>query len=312
MFIESLAYDSFKAVHYDIWSKFSHLGEQVMQTSLESFRGSKTKSDASQALLGETLDMSKKDALAEARRLSGKGTSGSDLIPNVEKPSDKADSSWQERERKLSQDGFQAMMEQDYKKAAKVFKELLEIQKSQYGPESKPVANTLLDLGVALTRDKRPQEGEPILEKSVSLMEKLYGSEHQHVGVALRELGRNYLDQGKFGKAEEVLDRSVKIMESQLGENHPITAFHLTDAAKAKGKLGKFDEAEQGFKRALNILENDTEHFGPNSRTVANVLEAYAEMLLATGTSGNAKRAEEMMGRVRTIRDGQVKRSGTA
>jgi len=215
------------------------------------------------------------------------------------------------------------------KEARAYLQESLRIREKALGQDHPDVLESMSNLGVLLWLQKEYVEAASLLERAVAGYQKVLGPANSEVGRQMTNLANVYLDQRQFDKAEPLYLRALEIREKALGPTHPDVGHTLNRLADLRKKQGRFPEAivllEKSiatYNKALgpdsvessisrNNLANlyrDRRRFdlaeplyqkalagiekamGPTNPNVAEVLDAYSEMLKKDGRSSEAER----------------------
>ncbi len=135
-------------------------------------------------------------------------------------------------------------------------------------------------LGVALTRQGRHEEAEPVLRQAVEERSRLLGEEHPETVAAATNLALVLLDEGHYREAEQRLSRALAAAEHTLPPDDPIIARIVADLADARKELGRYREAEDLYRRAIATTRG---RLGDRHPQVAFAVNNLAADLLAMG-----------------------------
>src|SRR5204863_4542382 len=84
------------------------------------------------------------------------------------------------------------------------------------------------NLGLLLYRERKYDEAQRLLRKTLPLASTTLGNQHRNVAILLNTLSLVLLDQGKnLPEAESLMKQAVEIGEKSLGPEHPDTATWL-------------------------------------------------------------------------------------
>jgi CHAT domain-containing protein/Tfp pilus assembly protein PilF len=175
-----------------------------------------------------------------------------------------------------------------YTEAEPLFKRVLEIDETEFGPDHAKIATDLENLADLYRVQGRAAEAGPLYDRSLAIREKTLGSEHVQVADILNKQGMLSFAQGRYAEAEQAFKRALAIKEKQLGPDHPDVATILVNLALAYGAQGRYAEAAPLNERALAIKEKQ---LGPDSPDVAVGLNSQAMMYFAQGRYGEAEQA---------------------
>ncbi|HJU15371.1 MAG TPA: CHAT domain-containing tetratricopeptide repeat protein [Stellaceae bacterium] len=147
-------------------------------------------------------------------------------------------------------------------------------------------ANSLNRQAVALYREGRYAEAEPLYKRSLAMREKALGPEHPDVAASLNNLAELYEAEGRYTEAEPLFRRSLAILEKALGPEHPNVATSLNNLAGLYWAQGRYSEAEPLFRRSVAIRERAP---GPEHPRLASSLNNLAELYKAEGRYAEAE-----------------------
>lgn len=156
-------------------------------------------------------------------------------------------------------------------------------------------AELMVALADVLDRTGQDDEALALAEEALPLLE-AEPTPRRELGRALMLVGRGRLADERFDEAEALFKRgeAVYLAVGGTGSPHAVgCSFHLAVTYRDRGDD---ERAEALFPE---VLRRSKETFGPNHPAVANVAEAYAELLEALGRD---EEAEALMERVRVIR----------
>ncbi|MEB3164920.1 MAG: tetratricopeptide repeat protein, partial [Prochlorothrix sp.] len=128
---------------------------------------------------------------------------------------------------------------------------------------------------LALDREGRYSEAEPLYKRSLSIREEQLGADHPDTAQSLNNLAALYQSQGRYSEAEPLYKRSLLIREQQLGADHPDTATSLNNLAGLYESQGRYSEAEPLYTRSLAITEQQLGADHPDTATSLNNLAVF-------------------------------------
>lgn len=156
-------------------------------------------------------------------------------------------------------------------------------------------AELMVALADVLDRTDQDDEALALAEEALPLLE-AEPPPRRELGRALMLVGRGRLADERFDEAEALFKRGEAVYLAVAGTGSPHAvgcSFHLAVTYRDRGDD---ERAEALFPE---VLRRSEETFGPDHPAVANVAEAYAELLEALGRD---EEAEALMERVRAIR----------
>ncbi|MEM7308213.1 MAG: serine/threonine-protein kinase [Planctomycetota bacterium] len=154
-----------------------------------------------------------------------------------------------------------AAEEEDFGTARSRIAESQALRRDAFGPESREVAQGLLDEGDMLERewraDKRddgPLElAEERYREALALLGRIQGESHPDTSACRNRLAKTLMTQREMPEAEELFLRNSMSYTQRLGARHQLVAQTNANLALARHLLGKNDQAEQGALEALQL-----------------------------------------------------------
>jgi serine/threonine protein kinase/tetratricopeptide (TPR) repeat protein len=155
----------------------------------------------------------------------------------------------------------------------------LALRAKVFGAEDRQVAETLSDLGDALSDEGKLAEALDDYRRAHAIWVKSLGAEHPQVAVTLNNMANVLANQGQLDEALAQYRHAQAIWEASLGPQHPKVASVLNNIGDTYARLGRYDDALDCYRRALPIFEAA---FGPSHFFVgvANVSVSEAERAL--------------------------------
>ena len=218
------------------------------------------------------------------------------------------------------------------------------ILKTVAGPESLDYACAMANLGAVLADKGENARAEPVLRSALYVIRKNVPANDPMVPSLEANLGLIYLRQGEFRKAEPLLRgvlaafeatgnpaqastlaalaelsiaerrwleadtrirQAYRLTVSLQGDNHPLLVGILHLRALVEAQLGDARSAAGDMKRSIDLLEALA---GPESRTLATLLDDYGLFLRQLGRKTEAKAA---LRRAKSIRQ-EIRNSNRA
>src|SRR4051812_10003276 len=124
-----------------------------------------------------------------------------------------------------------------------------------FGESDVRLATTLAWLAELYRVQRRFEESEKLILRTISIDEKFRGQDHPDLGMSLESLALLYHTQNRQREMEPVLVRAISIYEKALGPQHPRVASSLNNLAALYRSVGRLNEAEPLVSRALAIRE---------------------------------------------------------
>jgi eukaryotic-like serine/threonine-protein kinase len=156
------------------------------------------------------------------------------------------------------------------------------------GPESIPVAGTLINLGETGKRAGDYAAARVALERALALMEKNTGPDNPQVAMVLTNLSAVSHALGDVAAAEAQARRSLAIKEQAWGPDNVRLATSLGNLSQALIAAGRAGEARGHADRMVQLVEKAR---GPRHVAVAEALLFAADAALAAGRAADAERA---------------------
>jgi tetratricopeptide (TPR) repeat protein len=183
-----------------------------------------------------------------------------------------------------------------YAEATPLWRRALATFKARKGPRSVEVCTCLHSLGWLALQQHQYEQGEQFLRQGLALAEGLKEEGRLDKGLCLDELGDLYLHRGMAAQAETLHRQAVAVLEGLGPGEERYLACALLSLGDDCYDRHQYAEAEAHLRRALALREK---HQGPTHPRLVECLDAYADVLKATG---RAAQATEMEARIRAIR----------
>ncbi|HJR06103.1 MAG TPA: tetratricopeptide repeat protein [Pyrinomonadaceae bacterium] len=140
--------------------------------------------------------------------------------------------------------------------AEKIFRENVQIlERDQVLRGEMISAYSLGILGFILKDQKKYEDAENFLARSLEVVEKLRGKNHPETASFLKAISITLTAQEKFAAAETNLKRSISINESVYGEMSQQVESDVSFLGTVYNKQGRYDAAETQYLRAFDILD---------------------------------------------------------
>jgi CHAT domain-containing protein/Tfp pilus assembly protein PilF len=143
----------------------------------------------------------------------------------------------------------------EYRKAAELEMQALEIYEKELGAGDLHIPETLNNIGFLFAKMGEYTSALPFYERSVSIYEMELGANHPDVATVREELSHLYYDIGNLNQALLLHERNLPVWETILGANHPDIALKLSNLAHIYSEIGDDRGALPLYERALDIRE---------------------------------------------------------
>jgi CHAT domain-containing protein len=163
------------------------------------------------------------------------------------------------------------------------------------GPDSIVVANAAYWLALALERQGRYEEAEPLLRRVHDIHENIDGPENPRTADSLDSYAQLLQVLGRYAEAEPLYVRALKIDDKALGPQNENTLATRNNLASLLRAQRRYDEADPVMKDVLSAAEAA---FGQDDFRTSVALNNYAELL---ATQGRYDEAEPLYQRALTI-----------
>lgn len=150
--------------------------------------------------------------------------------------------------------GTAAYKNRDPDSAARQFESALQ-EAEGFGEQDVRLATTLAWLAELYRVQRRFDESEKLIRRTIAIDEKYRGMDHPDLAMSLESLALLYHTQNRQREMEPVLRRAISIYEKSMGPQHLRVASSLNNLAALYRSLGRLDEAEPLVSRALAIRE---------------------------------------------------------
>ena len=124
-----------------------------------------------------------------------------------------------------------------------------------FGDDDPRLATTLAWLAELYRVQRRFEESEKLIRRTIAMDEKYRGMDHPDLAMSLESLALLFHTQNRQREMEPVLKRVISIYEKALGPQHVRVASALNNLAALYRATGRLEEAEPLVSRALAIRE---------------------------------------------------------
>ncbi|MBX9879267.1 MAG: tetratricopeptide repeat protein [Candidatus Obscuribacterales bacterium] len=169
-----------------------------------------------------------------------------------------AEAKTKKSEGQLQKEGAEAAASGDFKKAEKIFLELLKLAESNHGRNSKEVASVLTQLGFVCEGDHRFADAEKYYKQAVKVDQVVYGKNAFDTGLNVQNVAHMENLQGNYPEAAKWYEEALRIYrlndpynDSVVGKEMVLT---LNDYAEMLWKMGNKEEARKKLEEAARII----------------------------------------------------------
>jgi len=141
------------------------------------------------------------------------------------------------------------------KRAARLYRKSLSIQRRHLGDEHPTIVDNIRELGIIAARDGRFAQADSLFREALAMRKSLHGPNHPDVATALHTLGLLSVQKEELADAERLLRRSLTIRRRHADADHPLLAETLDRLGQVLVKQGKLDAAEPLLREARAIRE---------------------------------------------------------
>ncbi len=171
---------------------------------------------------------------------------------------DKTETKPKKSEGQLQKEALEASTAGDYKKAEKIFLELLKLSEANHGRNSKEVASALTQLGMVCEYDRRFADAEKYYKQAVKVDQVVYGKNAFETGLNVQNVAHMENLQGNYPEAAKWYDEALRIYRLNDPYNNNVVGTEmvltLNDYAAMLWKVGKKEEARKMLDEAAKIL----------------------------------------------------------
>jgi predicted Ser/Thr protein kinase len=170
------------------------------------------------------------------------------------------------------------------------------------GDAAKPeLAETLNDLAVIRTKQRRYPEAHALYQRARELLESTFGPHHPNLGVIANNDARVFDKQGDHASARTWFSAAVALWEPVYGPDHPNTLIAVLHLARMSHELG--DDAAAAS-HAGRVLASRARIHGEDHPSLAPPLQLLARIDLARGDRTAARARSERALAIRERADG--------
>ena len=157
-----------------------------------------------------------------------------------------------------------------------LLRKALAIYEAALGPDSRAVAETLLNLCIYELAAQKPMLAETEIRRALRILRHINGPDYVTVAVGESRLAQSYTAQQKYPEAEALLEHALPILQRTYPAGHNITAECHSQLGELAALRHRYTEAQWHFEQAVSIYEKVG---GPSNAGLATVLQNYARLL---------------------------------
>ena len=184
--------------------------------------------------------------------------------------------------------------------AASAYREVIEINEKEHGPNDAAVADAINELANLYYNAGDFRKAEEWYLRAVPIREKAQGPEHPDTAMACHNLAGAYMFAGRYAESETYYRRALAIREKTIGLEHPDAVETLNNLGLLMYWQARYAEAEKFHKQALAARKKQ---FGANDPRIADTFNNLGNVYYALGNFVEAesfhKRALEI--RLKTL-----------
>ncbi|MEE4330531.1 MAG: tetratricopeptide repeat protein, partial [Wenzhouxiangella sp.] len=160
-----------------------------------------------------------------------------------------------------------ALMLSDPEAAVAMYESLIDDHRRLIGP-SQRLANTIGNLGVALSRIGRNADSMEAFNEAAAMIEQIAGRDHYLYRLSMANLAALHLRESEPEQAESMVREILAEQEQRVERFEGVEAVYRATAldilASALTLQGRLAEAEDYYAQALDLLEDKTDASWPN------------------------------------------------
>jgi tetratricopeptide (TPR) repeat protein len=168
----------------------------------------------------------------------------------------------------------------NYDQAEKMYRVALAINRRLFNPESREVAASLNNLGVALRNEDKMPEAESVHQEALAIRRRLFGNENVDVAASINDLAIVFRHEGRKTEAEALTREALAIRRKLFGDDSLEVADTLHNLSVVLGDEDKGTEAEATAREELAMYQR---LLGSEDRFVASAIGDVAWSLAGSG-----------------------------
>ncbi|MGY6630266.1 MAG: protein kinase domain-containing protein [Wenzhouxiangella sp.] len=174
-----------------------------------------------------------------------------------------------------------AVMLSEPERAVSLYRDLLADHQRLIGP-SQRMANTMGNLGVALSRAGQPRESLAAFRQAADMIEQVAGRDHYLYRLSLSNLAALHLRLDEPDQAEQLIRQLIPVLEERSQRYAGVETIYLASAldvlGSSLGMQGRYDEAIFAWQQALALLGQGNDAAWPSlGESIEAKIEAVSE-----------------------------------
>ncbi|MCC5865628.1 MAG: serine/threonine protein kinase [Wenzhouxiangella sp.] len=178
-----------------------------------------------------------------------------------------------------------ALLPSDAERAVELYQDLISDHERLIGP-SQRLANTIGNLGVALSRVGRNDDSMAAFSASARMIEDVAGRDHYLYRLSIANLAALHLRQGEPASAEALISDILPDLEARADRIGGVEVVYLVSGLDILGSSlvlqGQLDQAAESYRRALVLLQSGSELQRPDLEAVIGGRLAEVERALGS------------------------------
>ena len=178
-----------------------------------------------------------------------------------------------------------ALLPSDPERAVELYQDLISDHERLIGP-SQRLANTIGNLGVALSRVGRNDDSMAAFSASARMIEDVAGRDHYLYRLSIANLAALHLRQGEPASAEALISDILPDLEARADRIGGVEVVYLVSGLDILGSSlvlqGQLDQAAETYRRALVLLESGSELERPDLEAIIGGRLAEVERALGS------------------------------
>lgn len=174
-----------------------------------------------------------------------------------------------------------ALMQSDPAAAVEMYRQLIVDHERLVGPGQR-LANTIGNLGVALSRMDRLDESVEAFERAAAMIEGSAGSDHYLYRLSIMNLALLRLRQDRPAAADALVQKILPGLEERHQRVGGIESFYLASALEVQGSArvrdGRPEDAIRCFRQALDVLDEAAENGWADADLRGRIAERLAAL----------------------------------
>jgi non-specific serine/threonine protein kinase/serine/threonine-protein kinase len=139
----------------------------------------------------------------------------------------------------------------DYAKAERIYKQLLQATRAEYGDENSKPINAASELAITYLREKRFADGERVLREWLPRAQKLFGADHPAAMAMFGNLGGAIRQQGRNEEARPYYEKALAYSLAKFGADSVQAVYAEANLAYLMRDAGQLTGAEEHARKAI-------------------------------------------------------------